>query len=123
MSLANIPPNGSIQQWIVGRPEPAGQFTAQVVGVPELRATAATRDEAIQQIRAMLVDWLASGQLMSIEVPCPNPLLHFSGHLDPNDLLEQEFVEELTRRRREDLEETQREDGQECSNSSSTPTT
>ena len=51
-----------------------------------------------------------------------NPLLHFPAHLDANDPLEREFVEELARRRREDLEQTLREDDQECSNSSSTPT-
>jgi hypothetical protein len=61
--------------------------------------------------------------LMSSEVPSSNPLLHFRGHLDPNDPLEQDFVEELARRRQEDLEQTSLEDGQECSNSSSTPTT
>jgi hypothetical protein len=33
--------------------------------------------------------------LMSSEVPRANPLLHFPGHLDPNDPLEQEFVEEM----------------------------
>ncbi len=51
-----------------------------------------------------------------------NPLLSFSGHLDPNDPMEREFRDELARMRREDLEQTLREDGQECSNSSSTPT-
>ena len=59
----------------------------------------------------------------TIEVLRPNPLLHFSGHLDPNDPLEKEFVEELARRRQEDLEQTLREDGQECPNSFSTPIT
>jgi hypothetical protein len=61
--------------------------------------------------------------LLSDEVPSANPLLHFPGHLDPNDPVEQEFMEELARRRREDLEQTLAEDGQECPNSSSTPTT
>ena len=61
--------------------------------------------------------------LMGDEAPNANPLLNFHGHLDPNDPLEQEFVEELARLRREDLERTLREDSQECSNSSSTPTT
>jgi len=61
--------------------------------------------------------------LLGDEVPSANPLLHFHGHLDPNDPLAQEFMGELARRRREDLEQTLREDGQECSNSSSTPTT
>jgi hypothetical protein len=52
----------------------------------------------------------------------PNPLLNFQGHHDPNDPLEKEFVEEMARLKREDLERTLRED-EECSNSSSTPTT
>jgi hypothetical protein len=115
--------NGAIQQWVVGRAEPSGQFTAEVVGVPELRTTATNRDEAIERIRAMISDWIAAGQLIAVEVPAPNPLLHFSEHLDPDDPLEREFVEELARIRREDIEDTLREDGRECPNSSSTPTT
>jgi hypothetical protein len=31
------------------------------------------------------------------EVNIANPLLHFSGHLDPSDPAEQEFLEELAR--------------------------
>ena len=122
MSVASTE-NGTVRHWLVGRAEPSGQFTVQVVGVPELRATAATRADAIEQIRSVLGAWLASGQLMSIEVPCANPLLQFPGHLDPNDPLEQEFLGELARRRREDYDQAIREDDQECSNSSSTPTT
>jgi hypothetical protein len=61
--------------------------------------------------------------LLADRGPSANPLLHFAGHLDPNDPVEQEFVEELARRRREDLEQTLSEDSQECPNSSSTPTT
>ena len=29
------------------------------------------------------------------DVQCPNPLLRFSGHIDPNDPMEKEFAEEL----------------------------
>jgi hypothetical protein len=61
--------------------------------------------------------------LLAEEMSSANPLLQFRGHLDPNDPLEQEFVEELARRRQEDLAQLLREDDQECSNSSSTPTT
>lgn len=104
-------------------PEPPGQFTAEVVGLPELRACAATREEAIQVVRARLAEWLASGQLALIEVPPTNPLLQWSGHVGPNDPLQKEFLEDLERFRREDLERTLREDDQECSSSSSTPTT
>jgi hypothetical protein len=52
----------------------------------------------------------------------PNPLLNFHGHLDPNDPSSIEFMEEMARLKREDLERTLRED-EEWSNSSSTPTT
>jgi hypothetical protein len=52
----------------------------------------------------------------------PNPLLNFHGHLDPNDPASIEFMEEMARLKREDLERTLRED-EECRNSSSTPTT
>lgn len=51
-----------------------------------------------------------------------NPLLQFSGHLDPNDPIEQKFIAELARRRGEDLDQMLRED-EECHISSSTPTT
>jgi hypothetical protein len=61
--------------------------------------------------------------VMTDDMPNANPLLHFAGHRDPNDPAEQEFVEELARRHREDLEQTLRQDGQECPSSSSTPTT
>ncbi len=123
MSATSTGPNGTVQQWVTVCPEPQGQFTAQVVGLPDLRATAPTRAEAVRQARVLLGEWLASGKLVPIEVPAPNPLLTFAGHLDPNDPLEQAFVEELARLRREDLERTVREDGPECSNSSSTPIT
>ncbi len=48
--------------------------------------------------------------LIADEARSANLLLHFHGHLDPYDPLELEFVEELARRRREDLEQTLLED-------------
>jgi hypothetical protein len=61
--------------------------------------------------------------LVPMEGHSTNPLLNFHGHRDPNDELEKEFVEEMARLKREDLERTLREYDQECPNSSSTPTT
>ena len=43
----------------------------------------------------------------------PNALLTFTSHLDPNDPLEREFVEELARRRQEDLARTIEDDDHE----------
>ena len=65
------------------------------------------------RVEIQLADGLASA----------NPLLNFHGHLDPNDPMEIEFMEEMARLKREDLERTLREYDQECPNSSSTPTT
>lgn len=115
----------SLYQWVVVRPEPVGQFTAQVVGIPELRATAASREEAIAQVRARILEWIATGQLVPIEAPAGNPLLRWFGHFDPNDPGEKIYLEELARLKAEDLERTLREyaeEDQRCSGSSSTPT-
>jgi predicted RNase H-like HicB family nuclease len=112
--------NASLHHWLVVRPEPAGQFTAQLLGLPELAATASSREEAIEQVRIVVEEWLASGQL----VPLPHPLRAWPGH-DPADPLEQEFLADLERSRQEDLERALRESSPEqqpCSNTSSIPT-
>ena len=70
----------------------------------------------------MLNEWLASGDLVEVEVSAENSLLKWAGWAK-DDPLEQEYLEELARMKREDLERTLREYDQECSGSSSTPTT
>lgn len=117
--------NGIPSLWIVVRPEPPGQFTAQAVGLPEIQATAQGRDEVIDQVRAILRQWISAGQLVSIQVSGENPLLHWFGHADPNDPNEKAYLEELARLKAEDLEQTLREyeqEDQRCSDSPSTPT-
>ncbi len=104
--------------------EGEGCFTAQVVGLPELQATAASREEAIEQVRALLAQRLSSGQLVVLAVAPAVPRKAPGWAND--DLLEQEFLEQLARRRQQDLERTLREYEQEdrgCSDTSSTPTT
>ena len=123
MPISSTTTNGAVQQWVVVRPEPPGQFTARAAGLVDIFATAPTKEEALDRLRGILKDLLASGQLLAIEVPCPNPLLPWSGRADPNDPNEKAYLEELARLRQEDLERTLRELDQECSNSSSTPTT
>jgi hypothetical protein len=116
-------PSNPISQLVFVRPEPPGQYTAQMVGLPEIRATAATREEAIERVRDALQKEVAAGNLVPIQVPQENPLHQWFGRADPNDPNEQAYLKELARFRQEDLERTLRESGQECSNSSSTPTT
>lgn len=111
---------------IVVRPEPSGQYTAQAVGLPEIQATAATREEALRHVQATLAEWIASGQLVALPIPPAHPLRNFSGWIDPDDPGEKVFLEEMARLKSEDLERTLREyaeEDQQCSGSSSTPTT
>ncbi len=123
MPVSSTVQNGAIQQWVIVRPEPPGQFTARALGLSDISATGQTRDEALNRVRALMADLLASGQLVAIEVPWQNPLLSWFGRADPDDPNEKAYLEELARLRNEDLERTLRELDQECSNSSSTPTT
>jgi hypothetical protein len=123
MPLSSAVHNGAIQQWVVVRPEPPGQFTARALGLADIFATAVTKEETLARVRAIMADLLASGQLVAIDVPWQNPLLSWSGRADPNDPNEKAYLDELARLRQEDLERTLRELDQECSNSSSTPTT
>jgi hypothetical protein len=107
------------------RQDPSGQYTAQVVGLPEIRATAATREQALDLIRLVLTRWLSSGQLVSLVLPYTISPKKAAGWAK-GDPVEQQFLEELARSRQEDLERTLREyqaEDQGCSSTSSTPTT
>jgi hypothetical protein len=126
MAPSNTVRHESLYHWIVVLPEPAGQFTARLLGLPELHAIAATREDAIEQVRARILEWIALGQLVPVELPKEHPLLRFHGWIDPNDPGEKIYLEELARLKAEDLERTLREyaeEDQQCSDSSSTPTT
>ena len=112
----------SISHLVRVRAEASGQFTAEVVGLPEIRATASTREEALGLVRTTLGQWLASGQLVAIEGSQQGPSLPCPGWAK-DDPLYREFLDDLERFRQEDLEQTQREYEQECSDTSSTQTT
>ena len=107
---ADIQPLGvPIAQLVLVRPEPPSSYTAQVVGLPEISATAATRAEAIEGVRKIVQEWLAAGKLVQVRLPQQDSGLNEFGCRDPNDPLEKEFLEDLTRFREEDLERTLRE--------------
>src|SRR5271166_2520796 len=88
--------------------DPTGQFTAQVPGVPELSVTAQTREQAIEQLRRAVEEWLSSGRLVSLQLSTPSAPLKPPGWAT-DDPLEQEFLGELSRMRQADLERTLRE--------------
>ena len=54
MALSNTSRNGAIKHWILVRADSSGQHTAQAVGLPDVVATAGTREEALQRVRDML---------------------------------------------------------------------
>jgi hypothetical protein len=124
--MSNQTPQPAMHYPVVVRQDSSGQFTAEAVGLPEIRAACADRAEAIHRVRLQLCQWLASGQLVQVDIGSANPYLSGFQAIDPNDPMEKIYLEELERYRREDLERTLREYEAEestCSNSSSTPIT
>jgi hypothetical protein len=79
--------------------EPSGQFTAQAVGIPEARATAATREVAIQHVTAILNQMQARGLLVSVPLQQP-PVLPRKPRTPEEETEEQLYLEELARHRR-----------------------
>jgi hypothetical protein len=127
MTLSSSNPGTAqwFHHWVVVRPEPAGQFTARILGLPELFAVAANREQAVEQVRALFQQWLASGHLAPFTVRNGHSLADWPGH-DPADPLEQEFLADLERFRQEDRERALRQGPPEappCSNTSSIRTT
>lgn len=61
--------NGTANLTVVIRPEPAGVYTAEVVGLPELRATAATPEAALAQTQGLLNEFLAETRWHQVTIP------------------------------------------------------
>jgi hypothetical protein len=113
----------AVPQLVRVKPEPAGQFTAQAVGLPEIRATAVTKEQAVEQVRALLTELLTSEELVPIELPRVDLARKWNewAQSDPEYNV---YLEEM-RRFRQELDEQFQQDETEppCSASSSTPTT
>jgi hypothetical protein len=54
---------------VVVRADSPNHFTAQAVGIPEVKAEAATEADALDQVRISLVRWMAGTKLVRIDVP------------------------------------------------------
>jgi hypothetical protein len=105
------------------REEPEGQFTADILGAPDIQATAATRKEAIEQVRTLLQQQVNLGSIASIEIPRRDPVADLAGAWkdDPDFDL---YLEEIRKfREEEDRRERRFWEAEECSDTSSTPTT
>jgi hypothetical protein len=105
------------------RQEPDGSFTAQLLGAADFQATAATREEAVEQLRARLQEPVNMDELLAIELPQQNPLVRRAGYLKDDPDFE-EYREEIRRFREEmDRREAESSEPVECPDTSLTPTT
>lgn len=118
-SHITLPPTHHL---LVVRPEPPGQYTAVVVGIPEIRVRAPSEQEAIEQAQKQLQEWMANAHWIRLDTTAA-PGTKQPGQVSAVDECERMYLEELERYRKEDLERVLREEEQACSNSSSTPTT
>src|SRR5271165_3921745 len=91
-----LPPSCLVQV----RPEPGGQFTAQILGLADLQATAATREEALEQLRAVVRQQLDSGSLVCMDIPQENPLMRLFGHAKDDPDFD-DYLDEIRRYREE----------------------
>ncbi len=111
---------------VIVREASPGQYSAVVWGNPEVRATGTTEQEAIEEVKRLLTEWMAKARWVRVDVPTPgyvHPALEFTGRVDPNDPTEKEYLEEIARYRRAVDEREQQEEPAWPSDSSSTPTT
>src|SRR5437870_5548055 len=108
-------PGATASVLIVVRAEPPGQFTAEAVGIAEIRATADSRELAMHEVRRILAQWFAEGKIVRVDVPQENAWLKLVDFIDPDDPVEREFLEILEEQRRADLEQTLKEyEDEEC---------
>ena len=86
---------------VIVRLEDVDGYEAQPVGLPELRVTAASEDEAVAGVRQALERWLASAKLVHVSVPVGatgNPWLDAFGR-SANDPDFDEYLEEIRKAR------------------------
>jgi len=88
-----------VQHLFTIQEEPSGGFTAQAVGIPEARATAATREEAVRHVTAILIQMQARGLLVSVQLQ--HPSLPQKALTPEEEAEEQVYLEEIARYRRE----------------------
>jgi hypothetical protein len=50
-----------------------GKFTATVLGAPQVKAEAATKEQAVAAVTAQLRDRVTTGEVVLVDVPAPLP--------------------------------------------------
>jgi hypothetical protein len=75
-----------------------GQYTATLLGAPDLRVSAATRQEAIAHMQAALEQRFAAGELVFLDVPARKGVLAFAGKFKDDPTLD-DIRDEIYRER------------------------
>ncbi len=95
---------------VLVRREPRGRYRATVLGWPDCSAVAANREEAIERTRQCLVDLLAEGEIVQLNIelrPTSSALGRFAGMWADDETFD-EFVAAMeTNRRQIDADESQ----------------
>lgn len=103
--------------------EPDGRFSARLLNAPDIQATAATREAAIEQVRDLLQYEVNKGSIVTVEIPRQNPVMKWAGWAKDDPDFE-EFLEDIRKFREEDDRREGRVwETEGCSDISSTPTT
>jgi hypothetical protein len=79
-----------------------GQFTAEVVGAPDVHATAASRELAMVALRNEIAQRIQTGELNSVEIEPPGLEALFGKYADDPTLTE--ICEEAYRQRDAELD-------------------
>ena len=91
---------------VIVRAEDVDGYVAQPIGLPELRVTAATEDEAVAGVRQALERWLASAKVVHVSVETGktgNPWLDTFGR-SASDPDFDDYLEELRQARLADAD-------------------
>jgi hypothetical protein len=78
-----------------------GRFTATLLGAPEVRASAATRNEAIAELRKAISERVTKGEIESLEI-VPGSVTDFIGIFQDDPTLD-EICEQAYRQRDAEL--------------------
>lgn len=84
-------------------------FQAVALGLPDCRAVAATREQALAKLRKILSKRLAQAEIVEVEIPestsAEHPWKRFAGMFE-NEPLFDDVLEDIVAQRQADLEDT-----------------
>jgi len=64
---------------VIVRPEGGNRFVACPLGLPQLQTTAASEQEAVEQVKQKLDQWMNGARIVEVDLPTGNPWLDFAG--------------------------------------------